>query len=159
MSVAVSVATSPAALFDALRASPSLARRALREPATAVAIVLLVEDDGHCRAGLRRQLIRAGFDVCEAANGLEALHLLRRRRVDVLATDIRMPTMSGLALLDALAGDLPDLPVVAYSGAHLLDPEICARLAARHVPLLHKPFPPEVLVAALRDAIKRSDPR
>ena len=137
---------------------PVLRRHVLREPATAIATVLLVEDDGHCRAGLRRHLVRAGFDVLEAANGLEALHLLRRRKVDVLATDIRMPTMSGIALVDALTLDHLDLPVIAYSGALLVDPEIRDRLRARHVPFLLKQFPPEVLVGALHAALNRTGP-
>jgi CheY-like chemotaxis protein len=138
---------------DEAAGTPAPAVHVLCEPAIEAATVLIVEDDGHCRLGLRRQLLRAGFEVCEAANGLEALHLLNRRRVDVLATDIRMPTMSGLALVEALANDHPDLPIVAFSGALLVDPGIHARLAARHVPLLVKPFPPEAFIAAVREAL------
>ena len=135
------------------RPAPTL--HVLGGPATEAAIVLIVEDDGHCRLGLKRQLQRAGLQVCEAANGLEALHVLNRRHVDVLATDIRMPTMSGTALVEALAKDRPDLPVIAYTGALPADPAIHARLAARHVPLLVKPFPPEALIAAVREALAR----
>ncbi len=134
---------------------PILWRHVTCKPSTAIATVLVVEDDGHCRAGLRRHLVRAGFDVCEAANGLEALHVLNRQWIDVLATDIRMPTMSGLALVDVLASDRPDLPVIAYSGAVLLDPGLRRQLSARNVPLLFKPFPVEELVEALLRALDR----
>jgi DNA-binding NtrC family response regulator len=118
--------------------------------------VLLVEDDGTCRASLRRQLVRAGFDVQEAANGLEALHFLNRRMVDVLATDVRMPTMSGLALMDAITAEHPEIPLVVYSGAQLVDPGLGAKLAVRHVRLLQKPFRTDDLVAALLEALERA---
>ncbi|NQT93119.1 MAG: sigma-54-dependent Fis family transcriptional regulator, partial [Lentisphaerae bacterium] len=60
--------------------------------------VLVVDDDKNTRDGLARAL-GAKYDVLLAEGGEKALDILRGRRVDILLTDVRMPGMDGLALL------------------------------------------------------------
>jgi DNA-binding NtrC family response regulator len=63
-------------------------------------------------------LTRAGFEVVEAENGKLAIQLSRDESFDVVITDVRMPDMDGLDLLEQLLTDDPDLPVVLLTGSY-----------------------------------------
>ena len=67
--------------------------------AAATARVLVVDDERSMRELLAIVLKRDGYEVLVAENGRAALDLLRRERVDILITDIRMPEMNGVDLL------------------------------------------------------------
>lgn len=76
----------------------------LRPPATAARKVLVVDDEEAFRYALR-QMIGAGHDVIEAADGLEALERLARWRPDVVFLDLNMPGLDGYGVLSKVAGD------------------------------------------------------
>jgi DNA-binding NtrC family response regulator len=80
--------------------------------------VLLVDDEPELRRVFRRSLVKAGFEVVEAASGTIGLELARSGRFDVVISDVRMAGGSGLELLDQLALEVPDLPVVLVSGSN-----------------------------------------
>ena len=65
------------------------------------ALVLVVDDDAANRASVLKSLEREGLRVLAAAEGREALAVLRRERVAVLLTDLMMPGVDGLELLKA----------------------------------------------------------
>lgn len=70
--------------------------------------VLIVDDSAAMRAMVKKTLKAAGFslDKCyEGANGLEALEVLRANEVDVVLSDLHMPEMDGLQLLEALQNE------------------------------------------------------
>lgn len=80
--------------------------------------VLLVEDDTDLRELVAAVLGDAGYEVTEAANGQEALDLLRAGLSPcVILLDLMMPVLSGPELLEILSEDteLRDLPVVVVS--------------------------------------------
>jgi CheY-like chemotaxis protein len=82
--------------------------------------VLVVDDDVGIRQLLMRSLSFEGFDVIEAANGLDALTQLRSgRRPSVIVLDLRMPVMDGWAFRTAQRADprIARIPVVILSGA------------------------------------------
>ena len=54
--------------------------------------------------------------VGTAADGIEALRLIEERRPDVAVLDIRMPNLSGIEVLERLAGTEASLPVILYTG-------------------------------------------
>ena len=60
--------------------------------------LLIVEDDPTSRMLLRRALEKEGHQAAEAANGVEALEVLERERVDAVISDILMPLMDGFRL-------------------------------------------------------------
>jgi len=64
--------------------------------------ILLVEDNELNRELLRTMLETAGYEVEEAANGMEAMAMLERRLPALIVTDMQMPLMSGAALLQAV---------------------------------------------------------
>lgn len=76
--------------------------------------ILIVDDEDRTRQGLKKTLeiwAAERFDIYSAPNGMEALEICRKRKVDLLITDIQMPQISGLQLLEALR-DLSQIPVV-----------------------------------------------
>ena len=78
--------------------------------------VLLVDDNADMR-GYVQQLLSQYWDVESVADGIEALEAIRRRRPDLVLTDVMMPRMDGFELLAAIRGDpgTRDLPVVMLS--------------------------------------------
>lgn len=76
--------------------------------------VLIVDDEADIRQLLSRVLDQ--FTVFEAADGQEALDLAARESLDLVITDIRMPRMDGITLLEKLREAHPELPVVGISG-------------------------------------------
>ncbi len=83
--------------------------------------ILCVEDEADLRADICEELAAAGYQVAEAANGQEALDLLRANRYDLVLCDITMPKMSGLELLrlvrqEPALGDLPFIFLTALAG-------------------------------------------
>ena len=79
--------------------------------------VLFVDDQPELRRLFRRSLSRAGYSVVEASSGRVAVELLSRQEFDVVISDVHMPDMSGIELLEALHNHDPDLPVVLTSGS------------------------------------------
>ena len=67
--------------------------------------ILVVDDEFDSRRALEILLELHGFDVTPAANGAEALHILRDRKFDIILTDWMMPVMSGQELLARLSAE------------------------------------------------------
>ena len=80
--------------------------------------ILLVEDEAIVRDLARRVLVDLGYKVTIAASGAEALAMVVELKVpiDLLLTDVIMPSMSGRELYERLSFDRPGLPVVYMSG-------------------------------------------
>jgi two-component system, NarL family, invasion response regulator UvrY len=80
--------------------------------------IAIVDDHPIVRAGLR-QFFSDHADLCvtgEAANGREAVDLVRRGEVDVMVMDLSMPDQSGVDALSSIKARAPDLPVLILSG-------------------------------------------
>lgn len=79
--------------------------------------LLIAEDDLDLRSLLQRTLTREGFDVDTAANGRDALRLLKQDPTfDLLISDIRMPEKDGEQLMDEARKLCPDLKVILITG-------------------------------------------
>jgi CheY-like chemotaxis protein len=112
-------------------------------------IALLVDDEKAIRAYVAMILEQEGFQILEADDGMDALTLLRRLRgtVDVLVTDVNMPRMTGIELVNTVKVEFPGIPVIYVSAIGLQDELHNPR--GRAV-FLQKPFPPQ----AIRDAVR-----
>lgn len=79
--------------------------------------VLIIDDDPGARGMLTRYLEREGFDVLQAANGLQGLEFAREVLPDVITLDVCMPDMNGRQVLQSLKADqqLRHIPVVMVS--------------------------------------------
>jgi two-component system cell cycle sensor histidine kinase/response regulator CckA len=116
--------------------------------------VLVVDDEPMIRQFAARVLLEEGFGVYEATDGEEALDLIRAgvADLDVVLSDIVMPRMNGVQLLQSLSTLRPDLPVLLMSGygtAQLADLGITSPCG-----VLGKPFSSEALVAEVRRCIR-----
>jgi CheY-like chemotaxis protein len=111
--------------------------------------ILLADDEPSVRTYIRNLLIREGYEILEADDGLAALELAEGHAIDLLVTDVRMPRMNGVELARSLARKLPGTPVLFISGYPLdIEPERSHHVACGFVP---KPF----TRTALLDAIKK----
>ncbi|MAU95685.1 MAG: hybrid sensor histidine kinase/response regulator [Fulvimarina sp.] len=82
------------------------------------ATILLVEDEDHVRAGNVRALKMRGYDVHEAASGVEALEVMEELdgKIDLVVSDVVMPEMDGPTLLREMRKTRPDLKFIFVSG-------------------------------------------
>src|SRR5262245_22595641 len=80
--------------------------------------VLLVEDEDVVRSFAARALARQGYEVLEAATGIEALEVMERERgrIDIVVSDVIMPEMDGPSMLKELRKTRPDLKIIFVSG-------------------------------------------
>lgn len=78
--------------------------------------VLVVEDDGAIRRMLAALLTSAGYDVCTARTGAEALSCYAQARPQAVFLDLTLPEMSGWDVLDLLRADTDAPPVVLLTG-------------------------------------------
>ena len=80
--------------------------------------VLLVEDEDVVRSFAVRALRRQGYEVLEAATGVEALEMMDKydNRIDIVVSDVVMPEMDGPTLLKELRKRNPDLKIIFVSG-------------------------------------------
>ncbi len=83
--------------------------------------VLFVDDDARVLASLRRGLTDEPYDTLFANNASEAVAMLREHPVQVLVTDLRMPDMSGLELLEIAKVERPEVTRLILSGQPQLD--------------------------------------
>jgi CheY-like chemotaxis protein len=113
--------------------------------------VLLVEDDPVARTLLGSILEAAGYGVALAANGREALEVLRTGdKPFVILLDLKMPVMSGWEFREEQRRDpeMAGIPVIILSGDGDLDAVATALGAAGHI---SKPVDPDELLAIVRD--------
>jgi YesN/AraC family two-component response regulator len=116
--------------------------------------ILFVDDEPKVLDGLRRMLypLRDEWHVVFATNGRQALQLLSESDYDVLVTDVRMPDMSGIELLQEVVNQFPGVVRLVLSGT--TDPA----MLAHSVPLAHrylvKPCDPATLRATVEEAVR-----
>ncbi len=112
--------------------------------------ILVVEDEDQTRRSLSTVLESAGYKVLDVKNGLEAKNKLLKNKpgfeeFDLILTDIFMPAMTGIELIDLLKKQGCFLPVVVISG--YLDDRLKSQLSKRGCSkFINKPFEPNVLL-------------
>jgi CheY-like chemotaxis protein len=80
--------------------------------------VLVVDDEASVRNTTSMLLKCAGYDVCTAETGFDALLQLANELPDIIISDLNMPQMSGFEFLSVVRRRFPDIPVIAVSGAY-----------------------------------------
>ncbi len=114
--------------------------------------ILLVEDETMVRAVAERALSRRGYQVLTAGNGEEALEILQTGpAIDLLVTDVVMPTMDGPTLVGHARAMFPELPIVFMSG--YAEEQLRRSIDVPDVAFLPKPFSVQQLADAVGDAL------
>src|SRR5512143_2707582 len=78
--------------------------------------VLLVDDEAEFTSSMKKVLSRRGFDVRVAGDGLTALPMIARERLDVVVLDIKMPGMDGIGVLAEIKHFSSDTQVILLTG-------------------------------------------
>lgn len=127
-----------------LQSSSGISRHRIRK-------VMVVDDDDLFLEMLTDALRINGFTPLGVAGGRQALEELQKGDVDAVITDIRMPGMSGLDLLDTLKQERPDLPVVLVTAFLSDSPLDKTDPAKRADAVLEKPFQVDRIVEVLNE--------
>ena len=112
----------------------------------AVAKILVVEDEEQVRTLIVRLLVKRGYEVAHAVNGRQALEMARAE-IDSYAlviSDMIMPEMGGVALLQELRALRPDLPFLCMTGYTREEVVNSDGLLDAH--FIEKPFTPSILI-------------
>ncbi|MFC0333146.1 response regulator [Paenibacillus sepulcri] len=121
--------------------------------------IMIVDDHDMVRAGLRTYLmLESKFDVvAEAANGAEALKLLRglsaEERPDLILMDLMMPIMDGVEATGAIMKEFPEMKIVMLT-SFLEDEKVVAAVEAGAVSYVLKTVSAEELIYAISGAVK-----
>src|SRR5437763_14924809 len=113
---------------------------------------ILIVDDEKPNLTVLRNFLEAGYRVHEAQSGNEALEIAKATALDVIISDQRMPEMSGVELLENLREFKPDVAGIVLTG--FTDPPalISAINRARVFRFLKKPWQPDDILEAVRQA-------
>lgn len=117
--------------------------------------LLLVEDEPQLRLLLAERLATHGLVVAEAGDGVEAMAQLEAHRgVPLMLSDIHMPNMDGIALVEAALKLRPELKILLMT-AYAAQLPSHAALLAREIRTLVKPFDPDRMVELVLDMLAR----
>ncbi len=116
------------------------------------ATIWVVDDDSSIRWVLEKALKTAGYDCLSFADGEMMLQQLDYEQPDVVISDIRMPGMDGLSLLEKIQSHFPEMPVIIMTAHSDLDSAVNAyqRGAFEYLP---KPFDIDEAVALTERAV------
>jgi two-component system, NtrC family, response regulator AtoC len=115
--------------------------------------ILVVDDELNMRLVLKAMLKQEGYEVATAADGLEALKILKEEKIAAVAADLRMPRLDGMGLLERVMQDDPSLPVIILT-AHGTVANAVDALKKGAFDYLTKPFEQDELKAVILKAIK-----
>ena len=116
--------------------------------------ILLVDDEAGIRTVLGIALADSGYEVTTAENGEAALRLFRELKPPIVLTDIKMPEMDGIELLQHIKAESPDTEVIMFTGHGDMDLAIKS-LKYDATDFVTKPINDEVLEIALKRARER----
>jgi two-component system NtrC family response regulator len=115
--------------------------------------ILLIDDDQSLRRVIEYSLAERGYDVHAAASGEEALQLLGKEPLDAVITDITMPGMSGMEVLQKVRQADPELPVIMITAYGTIESAVDA-MRQGAFDYITKPFNRDELRITLEKALK-----
>ncbi len=116
--------------------------------------ILVIDDEENIRSTLEEFLALNGYDVATAVDGSDGLDRLGRESYDLVLTDLNMPGVDGIAVIEWAKETQPDLPIVIMSGQATVESTIHAlRLGASDY--LLKPFSLDEIERTIENCLER----
>ncbi len=114
--------------------------------------VMVVDDDALTRIHLKQMLVEHGFDVAEAANGIEAISFYQNFQPDMVFVNITMPDKGGLVILKEIkvANPQAQVAIIVGEGQQALAMEA---LKTGAVDFVTKPFDQEEVLGTIKKAL------
>lgn len=117
--------------------------------------ILVVDDDQDILKLISMRLTATGYETIAASNGEQAMTAISLKRPDLIVSDLRMPAMDGMALLDAVHKRHPTLPMIILT-AHGSIPDAVHATQQGAYSFLTKPFDSHELLKLVADALRIS---
>lgn len=118
--------------------------------------ILVVDDEPGMREMLAFELGLRGYDITTAADGAQALDLLRKEKFQLVISDVMMPRMNGLKMLEEIKLTDPDIEVIISTGYGSVETAVCAMKTGAY-DFIQKPFNVEELAALLEKALEKTE--
>jgi two-component system, NtrC family, response regulator PilR len=118
--------------------------------------ILVVDDDRGMQDVLDIMLSRAGYQVATADDGAAALELIRKRKFDLVITDLKMPRVDGIDLLKGVKETAPGTAVILLTAFASGDTALAAMREGAY-DYVEKNFDVDDLLAIVRDAIEKKE--
>ncbi|MBN1825763.1 MAG: sigma-54-dependent Fis family transcriptional regulator [Candidatus Eisenbacteria bacterium] len=118
------------------------------------AAVLVIDDEAEIRQSLQKLLTREGYEVHAAADGKEAMSLVRTHRFPVALSDLRLPDVDGLDLLKMLKIASPETEVVMITGYGTVDDAVRAMKDGAY-DFIQKPVKRHLILKSVEKALER----
>ncbi|PKN17745.1 MAG: DNA-binding response regulator [Deltaproteobacteria bacterium HGW-Deltaproteobacteria-6] len=115
--------------------------------------ILIVDDELNMRLVLAAMLKKEGYEVASAADGAEALQILKSGPIAAVVTDLKMPRVGGMELLDRVSLEYPEVPVIMIT-AHGTVATAVEALKKGALDYITKPFELEELKNIVSKAVK-----
>jgi len=115
--------------------------------------ILVVDDELNMRLVLKTLLSKEGYEVVTASDGLEALKVLKNDDVKVIVTDLKMPKLDGMGLLDRVIREYPSTPVIIITAHGTIATAVDA-LKKGAFDYITKPFEQDELKSIIHKAVK-----
>ncbi|GAB4487342.1 MAG: hypothetical protein OHK006_16270 [Thermodesulfovibrionales bacterium] len=114
--------------------------------------ILVIDDEDIVRISCRRTLVPEGYELREARNGIEGIEILGKESFDLVLTDLKMPDMDGIEVLEKAKQIAPQTEVVIVTGYQTVETAVKSiKLGAYDY--IEKPFTPDSLLAVVAKAM------
>ncbi|PID77736.1 MAG: DNA-binding response regulator [Deltaproteobacteria bacterium] len=120
-----------------------------------MAKILIVDDEKNFPLILSAVLEDEGFEVETAESGYQALQILWAEKISLVLTDMKMPEMDGIKLLDNIKLKYPDIPVIVMTAHGTVEKAVDAMKKGAFTYIL-KPFANEALIEHIKQALSHS---
>ena len=115
--------------------------------------VIVVDDDAEVLKTLRKILLRRGYEVFPFESSVQAVEFLKKGKVDLILSDLKMPEMDGIQFLNRAKGLHPKTPFILITGFATLDTAISA-IKWGAFDYLRKPFEVKKIYEVIDRALK-----
>jgi len=117
--------------------------------------ILIIDDEKSIRNTLKEILSYEGFEVTEAPDGSEGIKIAEKEKFDIILSDIKMPKMDGIEVLEKLQEITPETPVVMISGHGNIETAVEA-IRKGAFDYISKPLDLNRMLVTIRNAMDRS---